>query len=340
MDQGDYDLQNGLCGLNLELDPGTYRLRVDIGKPQAYELFVVTVKGWQTQVFAMVEDVSSPSGVVRRPSLPTASMFMAQAGQGFDPKSPTARQAELVRLGLVSGRPVLTKSEATRLLEQPSLNPMLGIYAAHFMLRQRRTDYALLRAMIDRLGTPFASHPDVQALLLNRNLGEPQRSLVFSTPPMLRSSWQLVVHASRRRMSIVPQGTLVDQIADGVLYTAPWLVHRLDTSVSEQTYNVSFAQASRAVQRLLNLEPEQQARFRADLEQPETASQFTPLEQNLLNATILKPQIIVPGDEDQASAHKTPSTAQVLRPIDAPNYSIARAVQSIVDKLDKDYLGE
>ncbi|MDJ0731094.1 MAG: hypothetical protein QNJ33_13980 [Crocosphaera sp.] len=333
LSEGECDAQNGFCGLNLEVDPGTYRLRVTVNELEVYEMFVVTIAGWETQVFALIEDLSSLGGEVRRASLPTASMFMSELGQGFDPLSDTVRQVELVRQGLVRERKVLTPSEVTRLLREKSLNPMLGIFGSHLLMRQRSTDYALVKKMIDQLGATFVAHPDIQALLLNRKISKYPANLAFGTPPMLRSSWQFLVRASRQRMSLVPQGSLTDQIADGLVYTAPWLIHKLEESAQEQEPKVTFAEASRQLQKLLTLNSQQRANLQADLEQPQNANQFTPLEQNLLNATVFIPEVSAIEVKKQQQQGEVPSTTQILRSIDAPNYAIARAIHRIVNKL-------
>lgn len=219
------DQENGYFALHLEVNPGTYRLRVEEEPGEFYEIFVRTVAGWQTQVFAVSEAAWLPDVAAHRAALPSAAVLMVEAGQGFDGENETSRQVELLRLGLLHGRQVVTETVVSDLLKQEHLNPMQVILVAHSLSRQGKLDVVLLTALLKKLPAECVEHPDIQALMLNK-LKDVRPA--FPAPPMLRSSWDRIVKAVEQRKAIVPPGSLAAQLADGVIKTSLWLVHRPD----------------------------------------------------------------------------------------------------------------
>src|SRR5437588_6480191 len=90
------------AGCTVELDPGSYRLRVQIGAGEILEQIIVTCADWQTQVFLLRQLYGSTQQVLRA-DLGHASVLMVPIGKGFQPERPGFRQAELARQGLVRG---------------------------------------------------------------------------------------------------------------------------------------------------------------------------------------------------------------------------------------------
>ena len=227
--QGICDQENGYFALHLEVDPGTYRLRVEEEPGEFYEMFVQTEAGWQTQVFAVSEQAWLPDIQAHRAALSSAAVLMAEAGQGFTAKDEVARQVELLRLGLLHRRKVVTETFVADLLQQESLhslNPLQVILLAHSLAEQGKLDTALLTTLLKKLPANFAEHADIQALMLN------QPATVrpaFFAPPMLHSSWDRIVQAVKQRKAIIPPGSLAAQLDDSVIKTALWLVHRPDS---------------------------------------------------------------------------------------------------------------
>lgn len=229
-EQGECDRKNGFCALNLELDPSTYRLRVEEEPGEIYEMFIVTVAGWQTQVFALAEEAWLPGIDACRAALPTAAVLMAKQGKGFDPADVAVRQTELIRLGLLNSRKLLTEDVAKNLLQEKTLNPMAIIFAAHLLLRDNFDNSELLAELTARIRESFLVHPDVRAVQLHPEAGDNQSLSDFPTPPMLHSSQQCIVQATARGESVIPHDSLSERITDGVLKTSLWLIHRLDSA--------------------------------------------------------------------------------------------------------------
>ncbi|CAK8722350.1 MAG: hypothetical protein CDV28_11615 [Candidatus Electronema aureum] len=226
--QGTCDTANCFCGLNIELDPGTYRLRVEEEPGEIYEMFIVTLAGWQTQVFALAETSWQPGVQAVRAALPDAAVLMAEIDKGFDPANPAVRQTELLRLGLMHGRKILTEIGLKNLLAG-TLNPMNAVFIAHLLAR--REDEVLQALAVDLVGhidSSLAAHPDLRAaLLVPQFVTSNETPPIFTAPPMLNSSWQLITQAVDKEKAVIPSGSLNEQIKAGVLNTALWLLHRL-----------------------------------------------------------------------------------------------------------------
>lgn len=210
------------CGLHLELNPGMYRLRVEEEPGEIYEMFVLALAGWQTRIFALAEDGWLPSVQVVRAALPEAAVLMSEMGRGFDPASPSARQTELLRLGLLHGRKVLDTIGLHNLLAAQPLNPMNAIYAAELLQAQNRAELA---RHIEEDGK-LAVLPDMQLLLLGAGrLNEPP-GLV--QPPLLRRHWQLLREAVNKEQAVIPAGSLSEKLQQSLaLNSTLWLMHRL-----------------------------------------------------------------------------------------------------------------
>ena len=213
--------ESRLCVLHLELDPGTYRLRVEEEPGEIYEMFVLTLAGWQTQIFAVAEDGWLPGVQLVRANLPEAAVLMNEIGKGFDPASPAVRQTELLRLGLLHGRKILCQTGLQNLLAAQPLNPMNALYAAGLV--QETNDAAVLAQNMD--GT-LAALPDMQLLL--SGAGRAEEAPSFALPPLLRKSWQVLMETVSKEQAVIPPGSLNEQIQQGAaLNSALWLMHRL-----------------------------------------------------------------------------------------------------------------
>ncbi len=229
---------------NLKLNPGTYILWFDAADAGMLEQSVVVSEGWQTQVFAS----SRPFGQDRRalgPNLPDAAAFIVRLGAGFDPDGTEAIIAESARRALAEERAVapeedlraavadaklirqtLPEDQVSEMLRMKFVNPMLGIYGAHLMLLAGKPDTDLLAEVVMNLKTLVGTHPDVMALTLLPGLHHLTEQTIYTLPPMLRSSWQLVVAESVNRPELVPLRSYSATIANRTWGTGAWLVWR------------------------------------------------------------------------------------------------------------------
>jgi hypothetical protein len=212
------------AGCTYELPAGSYRLRGPADAGHSVEQLVYVSPGWQTQVF--LQRRSSRAGRPRRANLADASVLMGPVGKPFDPEDDSLRSAELARQGLRDYRTVVPTSTLEALVFKKRDNPMLAIYGAHLLLREKRPNRELIKTVADNLLDLIGPHPDVRALYVW--LKEPVAAGAFSEPPMLKSSWSLVVAGSARHPELVPRGSRSANVAERVLAAGPWLRWRTE----------------------------------------------------------------------------------------------------------------
>jgi hypothetical protein len=214
--------ESACAGVTVALDPGPYRMRVVAPGVGRVEQLIWVQRRWQTQVFY----IRTSAKGARVPQLSAASVLMASPGRGFDPGLKELRLAEIARQGLADTRPVVSSRDLDTLLRGKFANPMLGILAAHVLLLADPIDEGRVRRVVERLRHLVPGHPDVGALEVW--LGD--RHVTFDHPPMLRSSWAIVIESSARGTSLVPPGSLSSEIADRLFGTGAWLVWRTPRS--------------------------------------------------------------------------------------------------------------
>jgi hypothetical protein len=255
--EGTLDLGARFGGIKCEVDPGTYRLRVDTGMGYLLEMPVVCISGWQTMIFLLTRDFTEPVGTDRA-DLDKASVSLLAAGSnGFQPFDESSRLTELA-LQALAGQRSLRGADLREILYEKFTDPMLGLYGAHLLLTQEEPDLDFVTTVIGNTENLIPEHPDVTALWLKRALLRdelPDPVPVFETPPMLSASWQAVVAATRLDASIVPLGSLSDLISDRVARSGPWLVWanppELDDEVPDEFPESVIFEAAETVESLL-----------------------------------------------------------------------------------------
>ena len=326
-EQAEHNLQWRWSALNLELSPGTYRIRVTSEHIGTYEIFITAAQDWQTQVFLVVEPFWFAGQSVRAPSLKTSSILMARPYQGFDAFQYTTRINELARLALEQGRQVISKSLMNELLCEKFEDPMLGIIAAHMLLKKPKPNWRLLNTVCGNLNMMLGEHPDVQALNIAMGKHAQQKVDTVNRPPTLRNSWEYIVKATKRRASLVERDSLLAQIAHEIVNGGPWLIHRVsDNEQSAFGPLPSLSETRHLIEQLATLPPDTMNVI-ADLARYKS-SEFTSLERNILNTIVARYK--------GASLKEEPSeitAQQVLSEIKAPAYAISRAVAGIKEKL-------
>jgi len=340
LSEGDCDEAGCYGGLSLELPPGTYRLRVDTSPIGVYEMFVVASRGWQTQVFALAEDFSAGGESVRRAALRSISILMARPERGFDPGTDELRLADLARLALATNREIVSGADQHALEHGKFDDPMLGIYAGHLLLMAPKPNHELIDIITGNLRKLLGYHPDVEALELRSGASTSSGTDRFDTPPMLRSSWDLVVRGTRRRVSLVSPGSVSDEIADDIVSSRPWLLHRVSKSAdSFEAEEVPFAHGRWLLEQLAMRRDSSEVQEKARILTRDKDALST-LERSLLKAAIplgmprLSNSIFETDSDRPALAKET--AARAIRLVDAPATSIARSAKTLLYKLDLD----
>jgi hypothetical protein len=201
------------------VDPGAYLLRVDAGKTGQLEQTIVTSEGWQTQIFLVRREYGDGIPLYRA-NLNLGAILMNRIGRGFEPDRPDLRWAEMACQRLALGRTAAPDSMLHQMLDQKLENPMLGIYGGHNLLYADEPDRTLVENVYRNLRSLIGPHPDV--LSLGVWLGETGMQFLF--PPMLRSSWKVLVQHSVAEPDIIPADSLGAQMATRVWGGGAWLV--------------------------------------------------------------------------------------------------------------------
>lgn len=222
-------------GAHLNLDPGCYRLRCAREGRQPSEQILFTCAGWQTQVFLLAaEALDEPSYVSR------CSILMSRARVGFDPRREDLRWTETA-LRALRHRSNIGAALRTGMLNQTLGNPMLGVCTALLHLRRRTVDLALVRASFLALHQLVGPLPDVLAIGLALARRDPttltdpevepllENSFALAHPPMLRESWNHILHATADTPHLIPRGTLADNLAGLIVKHGPWLTWHVES---------------------------------------------------------------------------------------------------------------
>jgi hypothetical protein len=213
--------------------PGAYRLRLKLADHKSYDRIIVAVGGWQTQVFMFRRDYSDPGKTPDvRADLANGLVVMARHGAdgraSFDPNGRGERAAVMARYALVQRRP-LADAVYQELYKLKFNDPILGLLAAHLLLRDKQKETRLLDEVMSNLHNLLGTgHPDLAALELRRGSPSDQQLPGLATPPMLKASWDCIVEESVTKPSIVPENQLYNGVQAGIVPSEPWLIWRSD----------------------------------------------------------------------------------------------------------------
>jgi hypothetical protein len=207
------------AGVKIAVTPGAFRLRLTLPDSTASERSIITVRGWQTQVFLLMRDFGND----RRADLTNGAIAMSH--EAFDPSGRGERAAVLARYALTHDRK-LADATYSELFNLKFSNPILGLLAGHLLLRDSPKAEKIIDEVLKNLkGLIGTNHPDVQALELSY-LGHTPDALRF--PPLLRASWDAIVAASVTSKVNLAQGSYAEGIENAVVATEPWMVWRAD----------------------------------------------------------------------------------------------------------------
>jgi hypothetical protein len=223
--EGSCDLSAGIdpwAGCHLELDPGSYRLRLDAGPHGCFEQILYLPRHWQTQVFLLRRSFAA----IRRVDLTSSSVMHAR--ESFTPSDEHARLAELGRQGLSRRRVVLKKEDLRQMLDGKFEHPMVGLYGAHLLTLRAKPNREVLETVVGNLGRLLGDHPDVRVLELWLRDAWRDGDEPFASPPMLRNSWDVLHRLSARYAGLVPAGSLTAKIGRQLWGEGAWLIWQVE----------------------------------------------------------------------------------------------------------------
>lgn len=241
------DNEDHWAGVNLELAPGAYILRLDREDVRAVEMPLYTFPHWQTQFFA-IRTTQSTGEAIRRPDLTSANILIGPYGFHSstnevhsldDALERDARLAELAREALEGSRELASRKDLNEMLMGKWHDPMTGLLAGHIVARREDPNTDLLRTVIGNL-TDLLRDPDQADLLalrirLAQCLGEPLPEATITFPPMLRQSWKVLVEASGVSGGLIPTGSLAARIAGRLWGKSAWMLWMAPDPRKERT---------------------------------------------------------------------------------------------------------
>jgi hypothetical protein len=208
---------------NIAIDPGVYRLTVDMPSGERFSQTAVATLGWQTQFFLLTDstqatglDLNGAAILFYRRDRPSAS---------FDSEDSDLRMVEWARYSLPTNAESVLTYVRNRVDGDKRLHPMLAMFAAHQFIARGNGDRVVASSIVTDLARRgFGDHPDVRALTIA--LDENRVAEPFRVPPMLRRSWDLLVRNTVRNPDLIPTDSLAGQVGMRVWGEEPWMIWR------------------------------------------------------------------------------------------------------------------
>jgi hypothetical protein len=217
------------AGWRADVTPGSYFLRLELNDADKTVLMrpIFVSPGHQLQLFCLlgnhIVDEGGERNTIRRADLAAAAMVISPYGS-FNPDDRLARLSELACNSLSRSRGLLPQSLIDDLLADKFDNPMLGLFGAHLLLRDRPDDTHLFRVVTDNLLKMLGpDHPDLQTLWWQRQDGNPIGDGRLHVLPMLRASWDLAVERSIKTLDVFSFGTFYSKLTR-IIPSAPWMM--------------------------------------------------------------------------------------------------------------------
>ncbi len=313
---------------NVQLDPGCYKLNLQMPLGGSVEQTIIASRHWQTQVFLLLSYYGTDPDA-KRADMQSGSIQLVPIGAGFEANSRLLRLSELARLGLANERKVLSE-DVREILKNKFENPMLGIFCAHLLLLDETPDLELLRGVMNNLHILLPDgHPDVKALDLYLEHGSSQ---TFDVPPMLRRSWTYIVAATAEHPQLVPLDSPAAEAALHQWGSSPWLLW-LQPDESDGYLDKLNPDAKTAI-RLSNAEVMLKSRLKMSAvarfaeEQPQkTESAFAAI--NKLRSEPRKRASAIPSADSIAPPTADQTASESKPPVTLDEVSVNNLVQSL-----------
>lgn len=240
-------LAEGCAICHVRVDPGSYRLALELADGRRIEQTLFAAPGWHTRVYLLTS-----AALDCRADVSDAAITMRPKGTAFDGADSDARLVEIAREALLNDRRVLSDELRARLLA-PDISPMLGIIGMHLFIREAKhnksaresspeKDLATLdnlepvRTIIGHLRASIGRQADVEAVAIGAGVADP--AYAFDAPPMLTLSWRLLLKATAQQPHLLPRGSFGEKIAPRLWGSGLWLQWidpETETNMSRET---------------------------------------------------------------------------------------------------------
>lgn len=232
--------RDACAGWRADVSPGGYFVRLELGDSDKTVLLrpIFVSPGHQLQLFCLVGDhvIEEEAGgaseegttrktrrIIRRADLTNAAIAISRTGS-FDPNDWRTRLSELGCNALAQSRTGMSDALIDELVQEKFENPMLGLFGAHLLLRDKPDDRELFRTVTTNLLPVLGpDHPDLQALWWQRGdditIGDGRLHVL----PMLRASWNLAVDRSIKTLDVFSLGTFYNKLLR-IVPSASWMM--------------------------------------------------------------------------------------------------------------------
>jgi hypothetical protein len=231
--------RDACAGWRADVSPGGYFIRLELDDADKTVLLrpIFVSPDHQIQIFCLVgdhiveeqaDDTAEGSAArkrrtIRRADLANAAIAISRSGS-FDPDDRRTRLSELGCNALAQSRTGMSDALVDELMQEKFENPMLGLFAAHLLLRDRPDDKGLFRTVTTNLERILgADHPDLQALWWQRGDDSKIGDGRLHVLPMLRASWNLAVDRSIETLDVISLGTFHDKLPR-IVASASWMM--------------------------------------------------------------------------------------------------------------------
>ncbi|MEP6539023.1 MAG: hypothetical protein ABJF23_27045 [Bryobacteraceae bacterium] len=198
---------------SLKLDAGTYLLRAECPGGGQIEQSVMAVGGWQTRL-----DIVQPA-FGGSTEFDVDHMFLTPLGA-------VTAEEEFSRSRLIFHKLATRDFEMGSWVEPldclSARNATLALYQAHCLLLSGQQDRGLMRDLADVAHELIGNVPDVRALNVYLD-GLSTGHEPFLMPPLLQSSWRIVVNHSSRDRRIVPADCYAARACRELVRSGIWL---------------------------------------------------------------------------------------------------------------------
>ncbi len=206
---------DGWLGFSLSLLPGGYILELRESEQQRCIPLWIT-DYFQMQLFGMIS-----RGKIAYDSL---RVLNAERHLGFEPENKMLITAEVMTSSLIAGSVNIMGAAMRDALQGKFYNPIVGLFAAHHLLRRNKVNESLIVQVIDNLSYMLGDSPDVKALkiMLCQKTGADINGITIHYPPILRASYQGIIDAASEHPEIVVNESLFEKIGVAIFTDIPF----------------------------------------------------------------------------------------------------------------------